>query len=156
MVTKQMDNSAITLILVVVATTLVMPVYLYALNEGLDAYSATNVYIMGLLIGALIMMFSFLMNRRSNLNGHEESDKKDGAGLQSHDPKKSIERVILTLILLGIIGVMVYPVRFYAPDAKALFFPVVYWAGVILGTSLVWIVTGFDSSDKGKEKYKNS
>jgi len=154
MTDKKRNDSAITLILVVVATTLVMPVYLYAINEGVNPEHATNIYIVGLLAGMVIMISSILINRRSNLKINNESNKNVTL-LQFHNLKESKKTALLTLVVLLIIGAMLYPIRFYAHDAKALFFPIVYWAGVILGTSLIWILAGSGSSSKFKESQES-
>jgi len=47
------------------------------------------------------------------------------------------------ITLLVITVVMFYPIRLYAPDAKALFIPLIYSVGVFLGGILMWIPSGF-------------
>lgn len=140
MVNEKRDNSAITLIPVILAAILVMPIYIYALYEGAGVNYAAIVYIGGLLVGSIIISVAILIDRRLKHPTNGELGEKNKARTEFQFFKSPKKRALLALAVLVIIVAMFFTVRSFAQDAKALFFPLAYWAGVILGTTLIWII----------------
>ncbi len=84
--------------------------------------------------------------RGSNQIGkHNEGTQAESASDISSKPSK---RLIFALILIVIMVLAIYPVRVCAPQTKVLFIPRAYWFGVILGTSLGWIIISPKTRDK--------
>ena len=138
MTTKYRVESSILAILLIGSTSLILPFTLYALEVGVTVNLAIITYITGLLAGMGIMLIARWVARRSNRNRARET--KDGNVAKS-SPEKSLthsKHLIIAITILAIVVTMIYPVYHYAPEAKALFIPLVYWAGVLLGTSLMW------------------
>ena len=138
MITKQMAESEIISILIIVATFLILPFTLYALEVGVDVNIATIAYITGLLAGISIRLIACWIVRRSN---QSQTRKMEDENVAESAPDKSLtpsKQLIFAITILAIIVAMIYPIHLYAPYAKALFIPLIYWAGVILGTFLRW------------------
>ncbi|GAB7016165.1 hypothetical protein [Methanogenium cariaci] len=149
MTTKQMEESAILSILIIGSTSLILPFTLYALEVGVTVNLAIIAYITGLLVGMAIMLIARWIARRSKRNRMGEMNDGNGAKSPSDKSLNHSKQWIVVITILAIAVAMVYPVHLYAPDAKALFIPLIYWMGVILGTSLMWHVVRIstDSSD---------
>lgn len=118
-------------ILVFLAVILILPANLYALEVGVSTDLATAAYLGGVFVGLIIMLPYVFLTRRSDQNKKKEDEK-------STESRSSI-RPFLTVALIILMAFMIYPVRVYAPGAKALFIPLVYWGGVILGVSLMGV-----------------
>ncbi len=112
------------LIFILAAASPIGFVYVYALETGMTADTVTAFYAAGLLAGTVLMSLYRLPG----------GDRGQGRGRS-----KPGTRLIVACILVAGIVLAIYPVRLYAPEAKALYAPLVYWAGVILGTTLVWV-----------------
>lgn len=144
MITERIVKIAIYILIFIVAAPIAL-VYFYALETGVDADLTTIVYVAGLLAGMMLVLFyNVLLIRRSNRN--RVGGDYNGVDSTSGNISRSLKRVIVALAIIAIILFLIYPIRFYAPQEKALFVPLVYWAGVILGTSLAWIVVRPEST----------
>ncbi|KAF1078407.1 hypothetical protein [Methanogenium sp. MK-MG] len=106
---------------------------------GVDADLATIVYIAGLFAGMIIMLIAIWMSRRSNRNRMRETNDGNVEESALDNSLDLSKRPILALILIVITVVMIYPIRLYAPDAKALFIPLIYSVGILFGGLLMWI-----------------
>jgi len=131
-------------ILILIAAAPIAPVYFYVLEAGMDANLATIIYVAGLLAGTMLVLFYSELIRRSNRNRVEEGHNR--VNLASSRIAGPSKRATIALVLIAIILFLIYPIRFYAPGEKALFAPLVYWVGVTLGTSLVWIAVRPEST----------
>lgn len=125
----------ISVVLIILAAFLMTPVHLYALEAGVNADLATIAYIAGLPVGMVMILIGGLLERGSDQN-REHNDGTPTGPTQVI----SLKRLIFAFILIAIIVLAIYPIRVYAPQAKVSFIPLIYWCGVILGTSPVWIV----------------
>lgn len=115
------------------------PFYRYALEMGVDADFATIVYIAGLLIGMVIMLIAAWVERRSDRKQTKETSDGDATKSVSKINLKLSQHPLLGFALVVIIVVMIYPIRLYALDAKALIIPIIYMVGILLGGILMWI-----------------
>ena len=146
MITKRMDKSLI-YILILVATSLLLPFCFFAQKVGVNPDLATLTYIGGLLVGIVIMMTYNWLGHRSHqiwMTWHNNEKWPNSAPEVCVNPLKLH---VLAYTLLVIMAAIIYPVRLFAPGAKVLFIPLVYWLGVILGTSFVWTAAWYYLQD---------
>lgn len=139
MKTKQVKEFIVLFFLITVIAFSHKPLYTHALEVGAGADFATTVYIAGLHVGMLFMLITAWMSRRSDRNRMKEMNDEMVKKSASHISLKPSERPIIAITLIVISLVMIYPLRLYAPDAKALFIPLIYGVGILLGCLLIWI-----------------
>lgn len=147
-------KKSIPVILIILAASLITPAYQYALEMGVNADLATIAYLAGLPVGMIIMLIGGLLARGSDRSG--EGREGTPAGTASGISSKTSKRLIFALILIAIMVLAVYPVRVYAPQAKVLFIPLVYWFGVILGAAFGWIIVSPKIRDTEAEQIENN
>lgn len=130
-------------ILVLLAIFLISPAYSDALEMGVSADLAIAAYIGGLLVGHIFMLPYVMLARRSDRRRMKEYNEISAESEPSKEAWPS-KRLILAFVLIVAIVFLIWPVCVYAPGAKALFIPMVYWVGIALGASLTGVVFLWD------------
>ena len=143
MSTRKMEELIVISILIVVASFPGSPLYVYAREVGVNAGLATTVYIAGLFFGMIIMLITILMSRRLNPNRMKETNGGNVVKSAFENCPPLSNRMIPAITIIVIAVVIIYPIRLYAPDAKALFITMIYSVGILFGGLLIWIPIRF-------------
>lgn len=147
MTNKLKNYSAITLIPVILAAILVMPIYIYALYEGAGVNYAAIVYIGGLLVGSIIISVAILIDRRLKHRNNGESGEKNKARTQFQFFKSPKKRALLALGVLVIIVAMFFYCPLFCSGCKSALLP-----SCLLGRSNSWHYPDLDHCQIGREK----